>query len=49
MPTILNWAWLIVALPFAGFLVNGWMSFFRPNAKRAVSVVGAIVLAKRRI
>jgi len=35
MPTILNWAWLVVLLPFAGFLANGWLSFYRrmPSAR----------------
>jgi NADH-quinone oxidoreductase subunit L len=44
MPTSVSLVWLAVLLPFLGFLVNGWLSFFRPNAKRAVSVVGVGVL-----
>ena len=45
MPTAVQWVWLIVALPFAGFLANGWISFFRPGHKRAVSAIGVGVLA----
>ncbi|MDH5643879.1 MAG: NADH-quinone oxidoreductase subunit L, partial [Gemmatimonadota bacterium] len=45
MPTSVQMVWLIVLLPFLGFLVNGWMSFFRPEAKRAVGVVGVGVVA----
>ncbi len=37
--------WLVPALPFAGFLVNGTLAFTRPAAKGAVSVVGVGVLA----
>jgi NADH-quinone oxidoreductase subunit L len=36
--------WLAVALPLAGFLVNGALALWRPQAKGAVSVVGAGVL-----
>jgi len=36
--------WLAVALPVAGFLVNGALALWRPNAKTAVSIVGAGVL-----
>ncbi|HEX6104005.1 MAG TPA: NADH-quinone oxidoreductase subunit L [Gemmatimonadales bacterium] len=36
--------WLAVALPLAGFLVNGALALWRPGAKRAVSVVGPGVL-----
>ncbi len=36
--------WLAVALPVAGFLVNGALALWRPQAKTAVSVVGAGVL-----
>ncbi len=32
--------WLVVLLPFAGFLVNGALSFLRPQDKSAVSWVG---------
>ncbi len=47
MPASLAWLWLVVVLPFAGFLVNGAVSFLRPGAKRVVSVVGvgSVVLA----
>lgn len=44
MPTSVSLVWLAVLLPFVGFLVNGWLSFFRPNAKRAVGVIGVGVL-----
>jgi NADH-quinone oxidoreductase subunit L len=40
MPTAIQLLWLVVLLPFIGFLVNGWLSFRRPKAKGAVSVVG---------
>ena len=36
--------WLTVLLPFAGFLANGALSFFRPEAKRAVGAIGVGVL-----
>ncbi|MBA3497100.1 MAG: NADH-quinone oxidoreductase subunit L [Gemmatimonadales bacterium] len=36
--------WLAVALPLAGFLVNGALALWRPEAKRLVSVVGPGVL-----
>jgi len=36
--------WLAVALPLAGFLVNGALALGRPRAKGAVSVVGTGVL-----
>jgi NADH:ubiquinone oxidoreductase subunit 5 (subunit L)/multisubunit Na+/H+ antiporter MnhA subunit len=36
--------WLAVALPLAGFLVNGALALWRPQAKDAVSIVGAGVL-----
>jgi NADH-quinone oxidoreductase subunit L len=36
--------WLAVALPVAGFLVNGALALWRPTAKDAVSIVGAGVL-----
>ena len=39
-----GWVWLVVALPLAGFLANGGISFFRPGARRAVSIVGTGVL-----
>jgi NADH-quinone oxidoreductase subunit L len=41
---ISHWVWLTVALPLAGFLVNGALSLRRPGAKTAVSVVGVGVL-----
>ncbi|MBI4419655.1 MAG: NADH-quinone oxidoreductase subunit L, partial [Gemmatimonadetes bacterium] len=37
---MLGWTWVVVALPLAGFLANGWISFFRPDQKRAVSAIG---------
>ncbi|HKU59602.1 MAG TPA: NADH-quinone oxidoreductase subunit L [Gemmatimonadales bacterium] len=39
-----SWVWLAVALPLAGFLVNGALSLRRPDAKRVVSLVGPGVL-----
>ncbi|HET7424497.1 MAG TPA: NADH-quinone oxidoreductase subunit L, partial [Gemmatimonadales bacterium] len=39
-----SWVWLTVALPLAGFLVNGALSLRRPDAKRVVSLVGPGVL-----
>jgi NADH-quinone oxidoreductase subunit L len=42
--TYTHLVWLAVALPVAGFLVNGALSLWRPQAKDAVSVVGAGVL-----
>ena len=36
--------WLAVALPVAGFLVNGALALWRPTAKNAVSIIGAGVL-----
>ena len=44
MPSVIGWIWLVVALPLAGFLVNGALSFFRPNAKSAITAVGVGVL-----
>ncbi|MBI3081998.1 MAG: NADH-quinone oxidoreductase subunit L, partial [Gemmatimonadetes bacterium] len=44
IPSAVAWTWLIVALPLAGFVVNGAFSFFAPNAKRAISAVGVGVL-----
>jgi len=40
-----QWVWLTVALPLAGFLLNGWIALRRPQAKRAVSVIGVGVVA----
>jgi NADH-quinone oxidoreductase subunit L len=39
-----QWVWLAVALPLAGFLVNGALALRRAPAKLAVSVVGPGVL-----
>ena len=39
-----SWIWLTIALPFAGFLVNGTLALVKPDAKRAVSLVGPGVL-----
>ena len=39
-----RWVWLAVALPFLGFLVNGGLALRRPQARSAVSMVGAGVL-----
>ena len=36
--------WLAVALPLAGFLLNGALAIWRPAAKTAVSVIGSGVL-----
>ena len=43
-PGAIGLAWLLLALPTAGFLVNGALSIWRPRAKGAVSVVGPAVL-----
>ncbi|MDH3369610.1 MAG: NADH-quinone oxidoreductase subunit L, partial [Gemmatimonadota bacterium] len=45
MPASVGWVWLVIVLPFLGFLVNGTLSFVRPDAKRVVSAVGVGVLA----
>ena len=39
-----RWVWLTIALPFLGFLVNGALALRRPQARSAVSMVGAGVL-----
>ena len=39
-----SWIWLTIALPFAGFLVNGVLALVKPDAKRIVSLVGPGVL-----
>ncbi|MGE0353572.1 MAG: NADH-quinone oxidoreductase subunit L [Gemmatimonadales bacterium] len=39
-----DWVWLTIALPFLGFLLNGLIAFRRPQARTAVSVIGAGVL-----
>ena len=44
MPTSVGWVWLVVVLPFLGFLANGLISLFKPQAKRAVSFIGVGVL-----
>jgi NADH-quinone oxidoreductase subunit L len=44
MTSTVSLVWLAVALPFAGFLVNGTIALRRPAAKGAVSVVGPGVL-----
>ncbi len=44
VPAALSWVWLVMALPLAGFLVNGTLSLIRPQAKRLVSAVGVGVL-----
>jgi NADH-quinone oxidoreductase subunit L len=41
---VTSWVWLAVALPLAGFLVNGALSLRRPDARRVVSLVGPGVL-----
>src|SRR4051812_21235195 len=40
-----GWVWLVIALPLAGFLANGWLTFFRPQARGVVSALGVGVLA----
>ncbi len=42
--TFTSLVWLAVAFPLAGFLVNGALALRRPQAKSAVSLVGAGVL-----
>jgi len=42
--TFSHWVWLAVALPLAGFLVNGALAIWRPRAATAVSLVGPAVL-----
>jgi NADH-quinone oxidoreductase subunit L len=39
--TFSHLVWLAVAFPLAGFLVNGALALWRPQAKTLVSVVGA--------
>ncbi len=41
---ISQWVWLTIALPLAGFLVNGALAIRRPDAKNLVSAVGVGVL-----
>ena len=40
----IGWLWLTIALPMAGFLVNGAIALRRPAAKGAVTFVGPAVL-----
>ncbi|MGQ0703837.1 MAG: NADH-quinone oxidoreductase subunit L [Gemmatimonadales bacterium] len=41
-----RWVWLTIAFPLVGFLANGALALFRPQAKRAVSIIGSgVVLA----
>jgi NADH-quinone oxidoreductase subunit L len=44
MPAAVGWVWVVVALPLAGFLINGALSFLRPHDKRSVTVIGVGVL-----
>ncbi len=44
MPPVIELVWLVVLLPFVGFLANGALSFWKPDAKRAVSAIGVGVL-----
>ncbi len=44
LPGAVGLAWLLLALPVAGFLINGALSLWRPTAKTAVSVVGPAAL-----
>jgi NADH-quinone oxidoreductase subunit L len=41
---MIEWVWLVVLLPFLGFLANGWLAFTRPKATRAVTTIGVGVL-----
>ena len=45
MPSSVSLIWLVVLLPLLGFLINGWMSFFRPDEKRLVGGIGVGVVA----
>jgi len=42
--TFTHVVWLAVALPLAGFLVNGALALWRPRAQALVSLVGPGVL-----
>ena len=42
--TMTWWVWSTVALALLGFLVNGALAIWKPNAKRAVSIVGCGVV-----
>jgi NADH-quinone oxidoreductase subunit L len=37
-------AWLAIALPLLGFIVNGWLAMVRPRARVLVSLIGPGVL-----
>lgn len=39
-----RYAWLAVALPFLGAIVNSWFAFRRPGMRRVVTVVGVGVV-----
>ena len=41
MATVYSWIWLTVALPFLGFVLNGWLALRRSEAKTPVSLIGA--------
>ena len=43
-PGAIGLAWLLLALPMAGFVVNGALAIWRPRAKAVVSFVGPAVL-----
>ena len=45
MANFVDLVWLVVVLPFVGFLINGLIAFVKPQAKQAVGVVGVGVLA----
>ena len=42
--TVADLAWLLIALPFLGFLINGLIAFVRPAMKGAVTAVGIGVM-----
>jgi NADH-quinone oxidoreductase subunit L len=44
MPTPVGWVWLVIVLPFIGFLANGLISLVRPQAKSTVTAIGVGVL-----
>jgi NADH-quinone oxidoreductase subunit L len=45
MAISVSWVWLVVLLPFVGFLTNGLIAFLKPQAKNVVGAVGVGVLA----
>ena len=47
--TATQWIWLAVALPLAGFLVNGALALRRKPAVLPVSIVGPGVLLRRNV